>query len=134
MIELNCQSDLWPADLQKFVVQQAEKTAAYLNLSGEISILLTDDAGIQKLNKDYRGKDQPTNVLSFELEDEEMLGDVVLAFETIEREAKTEKYFEYHLSHLIVHGILHLIGYDHIDDSDAETMEAKEEEILVKIF
>ncbi|MBN1783554.1 MAG: rRNA maturation RNase YbeY [Alphaproteobacteria bacterium] len=134
MIELNCQSDLWTKSHQAFVLKQAQKVATHLNLTGEISFLLTDDATIQKLNKDYRGKDKPTNVLSFETEDAEMLGDVVLAFETIERESAQEKSFEHHLTHLIAHGILHLIGYDHIEDSEAEIMEAKEDEILDQIF
>jgi rRNA maturation RNase YbeY len=98
-----------------------------------ISIVLSNDAEIQTLNKQYRGKNKPTNVLSFP-NDDEPLGDVILAFETIEREAKEQgKVFKDHAAHLIVHGILHLMGYDHEDVKDAAKMEALEIKILAKL-
>jgi probable rRNA maturation factor len=109
----------------------------------DISVVLADDATVQTLNRDYRDKDKPTNVLSFAQMDSEAgwiapdhpgpcaLGDLVLAYETVLRESQEgEKPFESHFIHLIVHGTLHLLGYDHIDDAEAETMESLEIQIL----
>ncbi|TNE35645.1 MAG: rRNA maturation RNase YbeY [Alphaproteobacteria bacterium] len=111
----------------------------------EVSIVLTNDAAIQKLNLAYRGKDTPTNVLSFPdtelseaelrtaaaLEEPLLLGDIVMARETLMREAKKqEKALSDHLAHLLVHGLLHLVGYDHIEDNEAEEMERLEIAIL----
>lgn len=103
----------------------------------EVSIVLMSDAQIQDLNKDHRGKDKPTNVLSFPLNEPDMivesaLGDIIFALETIQREAKDQdKSFEDHLMHLTIHGFLHLIGYDHeTSEEDAEEMEALEIQIL----
>lgn len=113
----------------------------------EIAIRLTSDNEVHALNRQYRDKDKPTNVLSFPmyapeelltLEDERlpeiMLGDIVLARETCLREA-TEKDLPVatHATHLIVHGVLHLLGYDHIDDEDAENMEALERRIMADL-
>jgi probable rRNA maturation factor len=101
----------------------------------EISFVLTDDKRMRTLNRAYRGKDKPTNVLSFAaLEGARpkpvmpwLLGDVVLTSGVIAREAKAQrKSVPHHLSHLAVHGVLHLLGYDHEQDRDAETMEALE--------
>lgn len=117
-------------------------------VSIEISILLTNDSKIQILNRDYRSKDKPTNVLSFpdtDLNNDNltdaasfneplMLGDIVFAEATIVREAKEQqKSLENHLAHLTVHGVLHLAGYDHINDEDADHMEALEIQILKKM-
>ena len=97
----------------------------------ELSVVLATDAAVQKLNKAYRGKDKPTNVLSFPAGDPSLLGDVVLAYGTVAREARAEKKpFQNHVSHLAVHGVLHLLGYDHEKASEAETMEARETKIL----
>ena len=106
----------------------------------EISILLTDDAQVRQLNRDYRHKDNPTNVLSFPALDDDtpippegpvLLGDVIIARETTEREAFEEsKSLKHHLSHLVVHGVLHLLGYDHDEDDEAEEMESLERSIL----
>jgi probable rRNA maturation factor len=106
--------------------------------AGEISILLTDDAQIQALNKNFRGKDQPTNVLSFPSNEiragVRFYGDVALAFETLVREAREEeKRVDAHLSHLAAHGVLHLLGFDHENDADAEAMEARETKILAQL-
>lgn len=105
-----------------------------------IGIRLTDDAEQRMLNRAYRGKDAPTNVLSFALEDPSkpsppgsplLLGDVVLAFETVRREAEEQqKPFADHLRHLVVHGVLHLLGFDHESEAEAAEMEAREIEIL----
>jgi len=100
----------------------------------EIAIVLADDEFIRGLNKTYRGKDKATNVLSFVGEGEH-LGDIILALETIEREAKEQqKTFRSHAIHLIVHGMLHLLGYDHERSTQAEIMEELEIKILKKLM
>ena len=96
-------------------------------------ILLTDDATIHDLNSRFRGKDAPTNVLAFpaSANPEGHLGDIALGFEVCEREAREQaKSLADHLSHLVVHGVLHLLGYDHQDDAQAEAMESIERTIL----
>lgn len=113
----------------------------------EVSVRLTDDAEVQTLNRDFRGKDKPTNVLSFpQVQDdlleglansddgEILLGDIVLARETCAREAD-EKAISVadHATHLIVHGTLHLLGYDHMDDVSASAMEALETKALASL-
>ena len=113
----------------------------------EISVRLTDDAEVHTLNRDFRGKDKPTNVLSFpQVQDdlleglansddgEILLGDIVLARETCAREAE-EKGISIvdHATHLIVHGTLHLVGYDHMDDASAGAMEALEVKALASL-
>jgi probable rRNA maturation factor len=111
----------------------------------QLSLVFTNDAQIKTLNSDWREKDKATNVLSFPaLSDEDwdnlaqlpevLLGDIILAFETIEREAiEADKTFNDHLSHLIIHGFLHLLGFDHIEDTMAEEMEGLEIKILAKL-
>jgi probable rRNA maturation factor len=122
----------------------AAATAAGAVVGGaELAILLTDDANIRALNRDWRGIDKPTNVLSFPAahaptQDDNsappMLGDIAIAYETTRREAETEhKLFANHLSHLAVHGFLHLIGYDHETDDEANVMEDLERQILAKL-
>ena len=106
--------------------------------NAELSLVLADDAEIRDLNRRWRGKDAPTNVLSFPAEAERpapdaplLLGDVVLAFETVSREAAAQdKSLDRHVRHLIVHGVLHLLGYDHEVEPEALRMEALETEIL----
>ena len=107
-----------------------------------LGIILTDDAEQRVLNRTWRGKDAPTNVLSFAMADPAapapagapvLLGDVVLAFETVAREAAEQtKPLPDHLSHLVVHGVLHLLGFDHENDAEAAIMEARETEILAR--
>jgi probable rRNA maturation factor len=110
----------------------------------ELAVMLTDDAGIRTLNNNWRGIDKPTNVLSFPAlqptgpsgpdDAPRMLGDIAIAYETMHREARDEqKPFDHHLSHLAVHGFLHLIGYDHENDADAEIMETLESKILAQL-
>ncbi len=107
-----------------------------------ISVVFTNDKAIRKINKKFRGKDKPTNVLSFQIwPDPSALpptiipaGDLVFAFETIEREAlENDISFKHHLTHLMIHGFLHLFGYDHMNDAEAEIMEALEAKILKKM-
>jgi probable rRNA maturation factor len=100
----------------------------------ELSILFTDDAHIQELNRDYRGVDKPTNVLSFPQASGPLLGDIVLAYETVLNEAALAgKPFRAHMGHLIVHGFLHLLGLDHVAESEAEEMEALERAALARM-
>ncbi|WP_417679171.1 rRNA maturation RNase YbeY [Roseibium sp.] len=106
----------------------------------EVSLLFTDDASIRVLNRRWREKDKPTNVLSFPGSDPEgeiygpMLGDIVLASETVHREAdELGIEFADHLTHLIVHGILHLFDYDHQEEDEAEAMEQLERTILARL-
>jgi probable rRNA maturation factor len=109
-------------------------SAARLARGCELSVNFTDDATIRELNAQWRGIDKPTNVLSFEtpgpLAKRLALGDIVIAHETVAREAaEQDKSFDAHLTHLLIHGFLHLIGYDHITPRDAEEMEALERRI-----
>lgn len=111
----------------------------------DLSIVLTDDARIRELNREWRGKDKPTNVLSFPGVDPQelaflptgmpvMLGDVVIAHETVLREAEERQVsVADHLTHLVIHGVLHLLGHDHEDTDEAEAMEALETELLAAL-
>ena len=112
--------------------------------NAELAVMLTDDAGIRTLNSNWRGIDKPTNVLSFPAlqptgagapdDAPRMLGDIAIAYQTMRKEADDEqKPFDHHLSHLAVHGFLHLIGYDHEKDDDAEAMETLETAILAQL-
>jgi len=97
----------------------------------EVSISLVSDAQMKKINYQFRGKNKPTNVLSFPGLDQFFLGDIVIAYETLVREAKEQKKdFNNHLTHLILHSILHLLGYDHKEEKDAQKMEKLEIKIL----
>jgi probable rRNA maturation factor len=146
-IEVTVEAEAWhtavtdPEGLCRRVVAavlDAEKAAPEGGIA-EVSVLLTGDAAIRELNRSWRGKDSPTNVLSFPSGDETapgpglpvFLGDLALALETVLREAGAEgKRPADHLVHLLVHGTLHLLGWDHEDDAEAEIMEAREVAIL----
>ena len=106
----------------------------------EVSLVLGDDAMLRRLNESYRGQDKPTNVLSFAISEGSgpappgaptLLGDVVIAYERVIDEAQSSRKTPLeHLSHLVVHGVLHLLGYDHQNDADALAMERLETDIL----
>jgi probable rRNA maturation factor len=141
-IEIAVESPRWDAlPAAEDVVRRAIEAA--LNNCGqpdaEVSIALGDDAQIRELNRHWRGKDVATNVLSFpapgmQPDEARFLGDIILAFETIEREAAEEaRPLAHHVAHLAVHGTLHLLGYDHENDSDADVMERRERDILARI-
>lgn len=115
-----------------------EKGQPFPKQPPELSLLFTDDASIRAINAEWRGQDKPTNVLSFPAFPLEpggmpgpMLGDIILAYETLQREAaEMGKPFDAHLTHLLVHGFLHLFGYDHMETDEAEEMEGLETRIL----
>jgi probable rRNA maturation factor len=124
------------------LVRRAVAAAAstHSTSEAELAIVLTDDSAIRQLNRLWRGVDAPTNVLSFpaaakQAEDEPAhLGDIILAYQTIAREARAEgKPFAHHVAHLAVHGYLHLIGFDHEQDDDAEAMEQAERKVLHRL-
>ena len=113
-------------------IANAAVSGAYKD--SEVSITLVDDKKIHKLNKQYRGMDKPTNVLSFELGDDILLGDIFISLDTVKREAKESGIsVAEHVAHMIVHGMLHLQGYDHLNNKDAKIMENKEVNILKKL-
>jgi probable rRNA maturation factor len=97
----------------------------------DVTILLADDATLKALNSRFRGKRKPTNVLSFPSQEPDYLGDIAIAYGTVAREAEAQgKSFAAHAAHLTVHGVLHLMGYDHESAADALVMEALETQIL----
>jgi probable rRNA maturation factor len=103
-----------------------------------VTILLTSDKAVRRLNRDFRGKDKATNVLSFPdgtvVEGVRQLGDIALAYDTIAREAKAQgKPLKAHVAHLTIHGLLHLLGYDHEAEKDANRMESLEIKLLATI-
>ena len=106
----------------------------------EVSLVLANDSFIRVLNRDYRGKDCPTNVLSFENATKPpkgqlwLAGDIIVAYETLCRESRAQKKsFEAHLAHLLIHGTLHLQGFDHLTDKQAQKMERLEIQIMKKL-
>lgn len=102
----------------------------------EVTVRIVDEDESQQLNRDYRGKDKPTNVLSFPFEtppgmEIDLLGDLIICRQVVEREAvEQNKPLMAHWAHMVVHGSLHLLGYDHIEDDEAEEMESLETEIM----
>lgn len=124
---------------KKQIDEIVNKSLNFVNRKGCLSIVLSEDRFIQKYNKEFRGKDKPTNVLSFssdsnELEDEDYLGDIIISLETIQKEAIEQQKTEInHFTHILIHGVLHLCGFDHIEEKDREKMEGIEIEIL-KLF
>lgn len=145
-VEVVLAAEGWPDDAVAVVQRAAHAVlSGFADAAsfGDISVALMDDASIQVLNRDYRGKDAPTNVLSFPVEEDGgilppgerlPLGDIAVALETVVREAVEEdKTLAAHLAHMVVHGTLHLLGYDHEQDSEAEEMEALERDVLASL-
>ncbi len=136
MIETMIEDDRWASalpDADKLAAQCFEAAArTEPAIKGDAALLLTSDAAMQALNEKFRGKKAPTNVLSFPSGgDDAFLGDMALAYETCVGEADEKKIaLRDHAAHLIVHGLLHLIGFDHQTDSEASAMECREAEIL----
>ncbi|MHA7775167.1 rRNA maturation RNase YbeY [Roseibium sp. M-1] len=145
-IDLSIEAGAWPdeddlAELADRAVAAAFSEAGLQVMEGtEVSLLFTDDGTIQGLNAKWRGKDKPTNVLSFPGSDPEgdvygpLLGDIVFAYETVAAEADDMGIeFNDHLTHLTVHGLLHLFDYDHQESDEAELMESLEKAILASL-
>lgn len=151
-IQLGIEAGNWPAEdtLETFAGRVLEAAAAFLakdvkqpfpKTKTEISLVFTDDEDIRGINAEWRGQDKPTNVLSFPAfplqpggKPGPMLGDIILAEETLRREAlDLGKSFDDHLTHLLVHGFLHLFGYDHMTDEEATVMESLEIRILAEL-
>ncbi|MCA0369605.1 MAG: rRNA maturation RNase YbeY [Proteobacteria bacterium] len=154
LIEITCDAAAWEGldlDLEAMFTELAQTVGArllpWVTSPWHVSVLLTNDEGIRPLNAQYRGKDKATNVLSFGVLEVPvtqdawealflpgvpfLLGDAALAFETIVAEAdREEKTLSQHLSHLFVHALLHLLGYDHETEDEAHAMESLEVEIL----
>ena len=151
-IQISVEDEAWSSEeeLLAFSSKVLELAADFLKVEEEqplrnhpieLSLVFTNDAEIREINAEWRDKDKPTNVLSFPAypiqpgdEPGPMLGDIVIARETVEREAvELEKTFDDHLTHLLVHGFLHLFGYDHMDEEEAEEMEGLETRILARL-
>jgi len=140
MIEVEVEAEDWTDDIDdvEAVVERAAVAALGMQ-GGGIVILLTDDETVRNLNDRFRGKDRPTNVLSFPAAempgaDPQPLGDIVLAYGVCAAEAEEQsKTLRNHLTHLVVHGVLHLLGRDHEDDAEAEAMEGEERAVLASL-
>jgi probable rRNA maturation factor len=137
LIEVETESAAWTEalpDAEALVLEAADATLASEGAVGEgVTLLLTDDATIKDLNRRFRQRDQPTNVLSFPAPQnpERFLGDIALAFGVCVREAREQgKPLKHHLQHLVAHGVLHLLGYDHESDAQADEMENLERAVL----
>ncbi|TPW30178.1 rRNA maturation RNase YbeY [Martelella alba] len=150
--QITVEDDAWDniADLETLVYRAVgaaadllakEEGQPFFEPEAELSLVFTDDKTIRTINAEWRDMDKATNVLSFPAfpiapgdMPGPMLGDIVVAYETVKREAEAlEKPFEEHLTHLLVHGFLHLLGYDHIENTDAELMEGLETRILATL-
>lgn len=126
------QLDIWAAEIAQRLTEPCH-----------ISVTLVEPEYIQELNKEYRGKDYATNVLSFPFQADEAdisnlgyeeLGDIIICPEVLEREAREQnKQLEHHWTHIVIHGILHLLGYDHIEEDEAEEMESLEKQLLATL-
>lgn len=151
-IQISVEEGNWPDEgaLLAFASPVLEAAAAFLaseekqplpKVAPELSLVFTDDASMRAINAEWRNQDKPTNVLSFPAfpvmpgsMPGPMLGDIIVARETLEREAvELDKSFDQHLTHLLVHGFLHLFGYDHMEDDEAERMESLETRILARL-
>ncbi len=151
-IQISVEEGAWPSEevLQPLAGRVLKVAANYLRkhekqpfpkVAPELSLVFTDDASIREINAEWRSQDKATNVLSFPAfplqpggKPGPMLGDIIIARETVEREAiDLEKSFDDHLTHLMVHGFLHLFGYDHMNNSEAERMEGLETRILAEL-
>ena len=143
-VDIVIQSDLWDAvagieaTVRAAIVAASAAVAAQLPQDAEVAVALVDDAEIRTMNRTWRDQDAPTNVLSFPAgpalagaTGPVALGDIAIAYETTAREAAAEgKSLENHVSHLAIHGFLHLLGHDHQREDDAEEMEALERAVL----
>ena len=131
-LDLRIEDDAWSERVPELtqVCQTALNAgAAQMQATGEVSVLLTDDTEIQTLNRDWRGKDTPTDVLSFPASevDAPFLGDIAVSLGVTRKDAEArDSGLDQHLSHLLIHGLMHLLGHDHKDDTEAAEMESLE--------
>jgi probable rRNA maturation factor len=142
-IEISRNTEGWPEHLdaraEQALHEALKQSKARVTGASEVSLVLTNDAEQQVLNRDWRGIDKSTNVLSFpQIEPfgavSGLLGDIILARETLEKEASDQGLtFDDHFTHLVVHGFLHLLGYDHMDEDEALAMEGLETQILASL-
>ena len=131
-VQLVCADDLRKQIPDRKLLRKWAK--AVYGDAATITMRFVDDDESQHLNDTYRGKNKPTNVLSFPYEDEPLMGDIVFCPGVIIREAQEQgKTVTAHMAHLVVHGMLHLMGYDHLNDRDAKEMESLETEILADL-
>lgn len=144
--QISIASPLWEEGEAEFethivnIIKSARSDLGLEPVKSTFSIILADDQMLTQLNRDFRGKDKPTNVLSFPSGfqavpgDEPSLGEIFISYETLVQEAESQhKSFIHHLQHMVLHGFLHLLGYDHEEDRDAEAMEAIETRILAQL-
>ncbi len=141
-IDLRVADERWLGlgDCNQFAAHVLGLAAARLGAAGEAAVLLTDDAEMRALNKQWRGFDKPTDVLSFPGDGPEIpgqpqyLGDIAIGYDTAQRDASAMgRAFEGHAAHLLIHGFLHLLGYDHVEAEDAKVMEPLEVELLASL-
>ena len=141
MIEVEIEDPTWTDDLPDAVaLVERAAVVALGTVAGDVVVLLTDDAAVQEINARFRDRDQPTNVLSFPAADMTIpghaphLGDLMLAHGVCAAEAAAQgKTLADHLTHLTIHGVLHLLGRDHVDEVEAEAMEAEERTLLASL-
>jgi len=137
VIEVEVEDPAWTEALPDVVARvERAAVAALVTVEGDVVVLLTDDAAVHDLNRRFRDRDQPTNVLSFPAAESAAphLGDLVLAHGVCAAEAAAQgKSLADHLTHLTVHGVLHLLGRDHVDEIEAEAMEAEERTLLASL-
>ena len=137
MIEVEVEDPAWTEVLPDVVARVERAAVAALGtVEGDVVVLLTDDAAVHDLNRRFRDRDQPTNVLSFPAAESAAphLGDLVLAHGVCAAEAAAQgKSLADHVTHLTVHGVLHLLGRDHVDEVEAEAMEAEERTLLASL-
>lgn len=137
MIEINVYEKRWytsSKNICNFIKQVILSIPQVKNK--KLSIMLANDQYIQVLNKQYRQQDKPTNVLSFQYDNffDDTIGDIILSLETIKKEAQEANiHFKEHVAHMIIHGVLHILGYTHDHDEDAEIMESLEEQLLTNV-
>jgi probable rRNA maturation factor len=138
-VDFQVATDAQDLPQQADVEQWASTALSVIDDACELSIRLVDEAESAELNGQYRGKDYPTNVLSFPFDapvalSPRLLGDLVICVQVVEKEAKEQdKLPAHHWAHMVVHGCLHLLGYDHIEDEEAEEMEALEIKLLASL-
>lgn len=142
-VDLRIADPRWEAalsDVETLARRALEHCAAAADVDGEVSVLMTDEAEMQALNRQWRGLDKPTDVLSFPSDGPRIpdqprhIGDIAIGYETALRDAQAlNRLFEAHFSHLLIHGFLHLLGYDHMEAEDAAVMEPLEARILADL-